>query len=64
MSSAGSFKRSFRLLAFGQLFTFFSSFGQAFLLSLYLLLLSIEKLLGISNTAFGSIYAVHFSYLC
>lgn len=43
------------MLAFGLLFTFFSSYGQTFLLSLYLP--SIEQLLGISNTAFGSVYA-------
>jgi MFS family permease len=55
MSIADFFKKSFPLLAFGLLFTFFSSFGQTFLLSLYLP--SIEGLLDISNTAFGSVYA-------
>jgi len=48
-------RRSLPLLAFGLLLTFFSSFGQTFLLSLYVP--SIERLLGISNTAFGSLYA-------
>ena len=43
-------------MAFGLLLTFFSSFGQTFLLSLYVP--SIEELLGISNTEFGTIYAV------
>lgn len=38
------------------MFTFFSSFGQTFLLSLYVP--SIEEFLNISNTEFGSIYAV------
>lgn len=37
------------------LMTFFSSFGQTFLLSLYVP--SIEELLNISNTEFGTIYA-------
>ncbi|MCF8332090.1 MAG: MFS transporter [Bacteroidales bacterium] len=44
------------LLGFGFLLTFFSSFGQTFLLSLYVP--SIETLLNISNTEFGTIYAV------
>ena len=47
---------SLPLLAFGLLLTFFSSFGQTFLLSLYVP--AIEALLGISNTVFGSLYAV------
>jgi MFS family permease len=47
---------SLPLLAFGLLLTFFSSFGQTFLLSLYVP--DIEALLGISNTVFGSLYAV------
>ncbi|MCI4649846.1 MFS transporter [Phaeodactylibacter sp.] len=47
---------SLPLLAFGLLLTFFSSFGQTFLLSLYVP--AIETLLGISNTVFGSLYAV------
>ncbi|MBS3818037.1 hypothetical protein KGY73_00815 [bacterium] len=42
------------LLAFGLLLTFFSSFGQTFLISLYVP--SIEELLNISNTEFGTIY--------
>lgn len=46
---------SLPLLAFGLLLTFFSSFGQTFLLSLYVP--AIEALLNISNTAFGSLYA-------
>jgi MFS family permease len=49
-------KYNLSLLAFGLLLTFFSSFGQTFLLSLYVP--SIEELLGISNTEFGTIYAV------
>ncbi len=44
------------LLAFGLLLTFFSSFGQTFLISLYVP--SIEELLNISNTEFGTIYAI------
>ena len=44
------------LLVFGFLMSFFSGFGQTFLLSLYVP--SIEQLLNISNTEFGSIYAV------
>lgn len=38
------------------MFTFFSSFGQTFLLSLYVP--SIEEFLNITNTEFGSVYAV------
>jgi len=49
-------KYSASLLAFGLLFTFFSSFGQTFLLSLYVP--SIEDFLQISNTEFGTIYAI------
>ena len=49
------FKYNFGLLAFGFLLSFFSGFGQTFLISLYVP--SIEELLGISNTEFGSIYA-------
>ena len=58
MASIGAvdfFKKSFPLLAFGLLFTLTSSFGQTFLLSLYVP--SLEKLLDISNTGLGSIYA-------
>lgn len=44
------------LLSFGLLFVFFSSFGQTFLLSLYVP--SVESFLNISNTEFGSLYAV------
>lgn len=50
------FKNNFSLLAFGLVLTFFSSFGQTFLLSLYVP--SIEEFLSISNAEFGSIYAV------
>ena len=49
-------KYDLNLLLFGFLIAFFSSFGQTFLLSLYVP--SIEQLLQISNTEFGSIYAV------
>ncbi|MFP4605895.1 MAG: MFS transporter, partial [Bacteroidales bacterium] len=49
-------KENFSLLAFGLMFTFFSSFGQTFLLSLYVP--SIEEFLNITNTEFGSVYAV------
>ena len=48
--------KSLPLLAFGLLYSFFSSFGQTFLLSLYVP--SIEAFLAIDNTAFGGIYAV------
>ncbi len=44
------------MLIFGFMLAFFSGFGQTFLLSLYVP--SIEQLLEISNTEFGSIYAV------
>ena len=44
------------LLGFGFLMAFFSSFGQTFLLSLYLP--PIESFLGLSNTELGSIYAI------
>ncbi|MGM0551989.1 MAG: MFS transporter [Bacteroidota bacterium] len=49
-------KYNLSLLLFGLLMSFFSGFGQTFLLSLYVP--SIEQLLDISNTEFGSIYAV------
>ena len=49
-------KNNLGLLSFGLFLTFFSSFGQTFLLSLYVP--SIEELLNISNTEFGTIYAV------
>ena len=49
-------RESLPLLAFGLLLTFFSSLGQTFLLSLYVP--SIASLLEISNTFFGSLYAV------
>ncbi len=44
------------LLGYGLLFVFASSFGQTYLLSLYVP--SIEAFLNISNTQFGSLYAV------
>lgn len=56
MRQAQLLRDSLPLLGFGLILTFFSSFGQTFLLSLYVP--SIETLLGISNTAFGSLYAV------
>lgn len=49
-------KYNVSLLAYGLLLTFFSSFGQTFLLSLYVP--SIEEFLNISNTEFGTIYAI------
>lgn len=53
----GSFiKSNLPLLVFGLLYTFFSSFGQTFLLSLYVP--SVEQFLNISNTEFGSLYAI------
>jgi len=55
MTKEKFFKKSFPLLAFGLLYSFFSSFGQTFLLSLYVP--SIEEFLSISNTAFGGVYA-------
>ncbi len=45
-----------RLLAFGFLFSFFSSFGQTFFVSLFVPFW--VQSLGITNTAFGTIYAV------
>ncbi|MEX2595654.1 MAG: MFS transporter [Salibacteraceae bacterium] len=48
-------KQNFGLLGFGVLLSYFSGFGQTFLLSLYVP--SIEALLSISNTQFGTIYA-------
>lgn len=44
------------MLSFGLLFTFSSSFGQTFLLSLYVP--AVEGFLNISNTEFGSLYAI------
>lgn len=49
-------KYNLSLIAFGLLLTFFSSFGQTFLLSLYVP--AIEELLSLSNTEFGIIYAI------
>jgi len=45
-----------RLLNFGFLFNFFSSFGQTFFISLFVPFW--VKSLGITNTAFGSIYSI------
>ncbi len=50
------FKKNWRLLSFGLLLTFFSSFGQTFLISLY-----VPKILDafdLSNGGFGAIYAL------
>ncbi|MCC5919989.1 MAG: MFS transporter [Cyclobacteriaceae bacterium] len=44
------------LLSFGLLFTFFSSYGQTFLLALYVP--SIQAAFDLSNSAFGSIYGI------
>jgi MFS family permease len=44
------------LLSFGLLFTFSSGFGQTYLLSLYVP--AVEGFLNISNTEFGSLYAI------
>ncbi|GAA5031855.1 MFS transporter [Marivirga lumbricoides] len=43
------------VLGIGFLFAYFSSFGQTFLISLYIP--SIEELLGLSNAGMGSLYA-------
>lgn len=50
------FRYNTGLLLFGLVFSFFSSFGQTFLLSLYVP--SIAALLGTGNTGVGTIYAV------
>ena len=55
MSLRDFVRRSLPLIGFGMVLTFFSGFGQTFLLSLYIP--DLEKLLGISNTAFGGLYA-------
>lgn len=55
MSIPDFFKKNFPMLGFGLLLTFFSGYGQTFLLSLYVP--SIEQYFAISNTAFGSLYA-------
>lgn len=48
------FKQNKRLISFGFLLTFFSSFGQTFLISLYVP--DIMKEFGMANSAFGSVY--------
>jgi MFS family permease len=55
MSVRDFVRRSLPLIGFGALLTFFSGFGQTFLLSLYIP--DLEKMLGINNTAFGGLYA-------
>lgn len=50
------FKNNFRQLTFGWLLTLFSSFGQTFLISLYVPFILAE--LTVSKTEFGSYYAV------
>jgi MFS family permease len=55
MSVRDFVRRSLPLIGFGALLTFFSGFGQTFLLSLYIP--DLEKLLSINNTAFGGLYA-------
>lgn len=47
--------RNWSLLFFGLLLTFFSSFGQTFLISLYIP--SLERFFGLSNTEISSMYA-------
>ena len=49
-------KHNLPLVAFGLLLSYFSGFGQTFLLSLYVP--DIEAFLQINNTEFGSIYAI------
>lgn len=49
-------KHNLPLVAFGLLLSYFSGFGQTFLLSLYVP--SIESYFQINNTEFGSIYAI------
>ncbi|MBK6266749.1 MFS transporter [Marivirga sp. S37H4] len=55
----GSWKKLFSqyyyILIIGFIFAYFSSFGQTFLISLYIP--SIEKVFGMSNAAMGSLYA-------
>ncbi len=55
----GSWKKLFQqyhyILSIGFIFAYFSSFGQTFLISLYIP--SIEKVFGLSNAAMGSLYA-------
>lgn len=49
-------QQNFGLLGFGLLLSYFSGFGQTFLLSLYLP--DLEKLLSIGNTELGGLYAM------
>lgn len=56
MSSITSFLIRYRsLLGFGLILTFFSSFGQTFLISLYIP--ELEQVFSLSNTALSSMYA-------
>lgn len=50
------FKEYHYILSIGFLFSYFSSFGQTFLISLYIP--SLEQVLGLSNAEMGSLYAV------
>lgn len=56
MRQSGFFKKSFPLLAFAFLFSFFSGLGQTYTLSLYVP--SLAESFGLSNSFFGSIYAL------
>lgn len=49
------FKKTFPLLGFGYLFSFFSGFGQTYIISLYVP--AIATFFSLSNAGFGSIYA-------
>lgn len=49
------FKKTFPLLAFGYLYSFFSGFGQTYIISLYVP--AIASFFSLSNAGFGSIYA-------
>ncbi len=48
-------RENFRLIGFGLLLTFFSGFGQTFLISLYVPVIGEE--FGLTNSLFGSIFA-------
>ncbi len=50
------FRDNIRLISFGIVLTFFSSFGQTFLISLYVP--SLQEVFRLSGTAFGGIYAI------
>jgi MFS family permease len=56
MRQSGFFKKSFPLLAFAFLFSFFSGLGQTYTLSLYVP--SLAGAFNLTNTFFGSIYAL------